>query len=374
MNGKERMGLAMKGKKADQIPLMCQLSLGYLAQHFSDDLVRFWYTPEGLADAYIAAAEQYRFDGILVSISGRDPSTVERIASVADGENRSKIVSWKDNTYSDIPYNDFPIDRVPASRQQKPAFIEDVDPETITKITSGQLPDWQFNILEMILEKKGQTLSIHGEVGTAFEQFLELFDTMENGLMALIDDDEKAVEIMQRLNETVVLLALEQCRRGIDALKLSSPFAGSGFISKAMYERFVLPFEKEVIDSVHKAYGIPCYIHTCGAIGDRLDLMLDTGTDGLECLDPPPLGTVDLAQASALLGDRAFIKGNLDSVNELQGNTPEQVLEIARKRIDIGKKHLGGYILSTACSIAPDVPPENIAILHAAVAETLVSD
>ena len=112
---------------------------------------------------------------------------------------------------------------------------------------------------------------------------------------------------------------------------------------------------------------IPVYIHTCGAIGDRLDLMAETGADGLECLDPPPIGTCDLAQASAILGNRCFIKGNLDSVNEMRACTPEQVLETARKRLEIGKQHKGGYILSSACSVAPDVPEENLMILHKAV-------
>lgn len=39
----------------------------------------------------------------------------------------------------------------------------------------------------------------------------------------------------------------------------------------------------------------PIYTHTCGAIGDRLNLMKETGTDGIVTLDQPPPGTVDLA-------------------------------------------------------------------------------
>lgn len=187
--------------------------------------------------------------------------------------------------------------------------------------------------------------------------------------MALLDDEEKAKEAMLCFNHNVILSAREQCRRGIDALKLSSPFAGAGFLSREMYREFVLPYESEIIETVHREFGIPCYIHTCGAIGDRLDLMLETGTDGLECLDPPPLGTVDLKAASEFLGKKCFIKGNLDSVNELGGTTTERVMEIARKRLEIGKKHEGGYILSTACSVSPDVLPENIMALYDAVKE-----
>ena len=365
MNSKERMGLAMKGIQPDRTPLMCQFSLGYLAQYFTNDLIRFWYTPEGLAEAYIAAAEAYGFDGILVSIEGRNPAVMDQIAAVEE-KGRGKLITWKNGNRSEIPYNDFPIDysRTPA---RYPVDIDELDPDTFGTRTENDLPDYQFNILEYILERKGNELSVHGEVGSSFGRFLKVFGDVANGLMALLDDPEKAKEVMMRMNRDTLISAREQCKRGIHALKISSAYSGAGFISRQMYEEFELPIQKEIIGMVHREFNIPCYIHTCGAIGDRLDLMLETGADGLECLDPPPIGTVDLAEASHFLGNRAFIKGNLDSVNDLRGVTTEQVLEIAAQKLAIGRKHPGGYILSTACSIAPDVPPENIALLRKAV-------
>lgn len=176
-----------------------------------------------------------------------------------------------------------------------------------------------------------------------------------------MDDKGKSKEIISRINQNCLVYAIEQCRKGIDALKLSSPFAGAGFISADMYEELVLPYEKVIIDTVHRDFGIPCYIHTCGAIGDRLELMLESGADGLECLDPEPLGTVSLSDAVDRIGSRCFIKGNLDSVNELT-KSPEEVRKIAKERIAIGQK-ANGYILSSACSVSPDVPPENIVAL-----------
>lgn len=365
MNSKERMRCAMCGGQPDRVPLMCQFSLGYLAKNFADDLISFWYTPEGLAEAYIAAAEAYHFDGILVSIPGRDPELPGEISSVGDWENKGKVVRWKDGRQSYIPFNDFPQDF--EEEPETAEFIDDVEEDDICVEQGGNLPDYLFNILEYVLEKKGKDLSVHGEAGTCFEMFLKKFKGLEYGLMALMDDPEKAKKIMDRLNKNVILYAREQCKRNIDALKLSSPFAGAGFLSRDMYREFVLPYEKAVITAVHEEFGIPCYIHTCGAIGDRLDLMMETGTDGIECLDPPPLGTVDLEQASGILGDKIFIKGNLDSVNELSGTAVKQVFETACGRLRIGKKHPRGYILSTACSIAPDVPPENISALYRAI-------
>jgi uroporphyrinogen-III decarboxylase len=62
-----------------------------------------------------------------------------------------------------------------------------------------------------------------------------------------------------------------------------------------------------------------------------------------------------------------FIKGNLDPVNVLWRGSVDQVRDAAIATVLAGKPG-GGYVLSSACSVAPRVPPENIAVL-AEVAE-----
>ncbi|MCP4454649.1 MAG: hypothetical protein GY809_24585, partial [Planctomycetes bacterium] len=88
-------------------------------------------------------------------------------------------------------------------------------------------------------------------------------------------------------------------------------------------------------------------------------LMIQTGVDGIDTLDPPPLGTVNLQEAKAAYGDRVFFKGNLDAVNEML-NADETTFEQAvKRRLSIGMPG-SGYILSSACSIAPHVRPERL--------------
>jgi uroporphyrinogen-III decarboxylase len=128
-----------------------------------------------------------------------------------------------------------------------------------------------------------------------------------------------------------------------------------------MYADFVLPYEARVVEAVKKAGGI-VYTHTCGRIGDRLDLMEATGTMGIDTLDPPPLGNVELENAKNEIGNRLFIKGNMNSVALLKYQEADQILDHARERITQGKPG-GGYILSTACSVAPRVEPWKLEML-----------
>ncbi|MCU0961374.1 MAG: uroporphyrinogen decarboxylase family protein, partial [Pirellulaceae bacterium] len=156
-------------------------------------------------------------------------------------------------------------------------------------------------------------------------------------------------------------LACRQAARGIDAVLISSAFAGGGFIAPHQYEEFVLPYEARVVDAVRQT-GAVVYTHTCGKIGDRLELMVATGLDGIDTLDPPPLGTVDLADAKRRVGDRIFFKGNIDPVHTLLAKTPEEVRQDAVWRLSVGSPG-GGYILSSACSVPPRVRPENLGVL-----------
>jgi uroporphyrinogen-III decarboxylase len=87
--------------------------------------------------------------------------------------------------------------------------------------------------------------------------------------------------------------------------------------------------------------------------------MSQTGINGVDTLDPPPLGTCDLARAKADFGKRFFFKGNLDAVSEMLHADKETFETAVKDRLRIGKEG-SGYILSSACSVAPHVEPQRL--------------
>jgi uroporphyrinogen decarboxylase len=211
------------------------------------------------------------------------------------------------------------------------------------------------------VERVGAGVSVHGEVFSPFSQLLELLD-YTSGFMALVDAPDKVRDCLDRFTQGAIELACGQVEAGAHAVLISSAFAGAGLISRDHYATFVLPYERQVIEGIHARCEVPVYTHTCGAIGDRLDLMEATGTQGIDTLDPPPLGTIDLADAKRLTAGRLFIKGNLDPVHTLLFGSTADVRAAARERIRIAGPG-GGYILSSACSVSPAAPPENILVL-----------
>jgi len=254
----------------------------------------------------------------------------------------------------------------PASKNIDDIDIEKDVPDVIDYIPVSQNlyfridKDHPFDIFVFLREMVGNTYSIHGEITSPFDYLLDLLG-YEQGLISLIMNPDKCKQILQKFTDGITKLAVDMCKYDIDAIKISSPFAGMGFISPEHYQEFVLPYESQFIKKIREA-GKHVYIHTCGHIDDRLELMQQSGASGLECLDPEPVGNVDLQDAFNRIGEKMFIKGNIDSVNSLLYASNEKAEEDVLKIIETGKRGKG-FILSTACSIAPMVTEERLHVL-----------
>jgi len=223
-----------------------------------------------------------------------------------------------------------------------------------------EVPDYFLDTIRLVQAATHGEVSVNGEVFSPFTHFMELLG-YENALMALIDDPPKVHALLDRLTESSIAWAVAQARAGVDAVLISSAFAGGGFLSRDMYAEFVLPYERRLADAV-RAQQRPVYTHTCGAIGDRLDLMVETHIDGLDTLDPPPLGNALLEEAKREVGQKVFLKGNMNSVELLLAKTKEEVVAEASRCLNAARAG-GGYILSTACSVAPRVEPWKLEML-----------
>jgi hypothetical protein len=361
------MRLAMGAGGPDRVPAMCQMSIGHMLLQTGLSAAAFWNSAETYVGGLLGLRRLYRFDGVLVSLHGHSPEWEKGVARLARDE-AGEVVRWKNGDTTFYSRDDLPR-HIPAAEGAVPrldGFDPGSIPEEIDFIPVSQGLDFpfdpahRFDSVDLVVAAAGRDYSVHGEVTSPFDYYLRLFGHTQ-ALIGLVDFPEVALEVLERYAEGVVRLARGLAARGVDAVKLSSPYAGSGFISPRFYRKFVLPFESRIARAV-RDMGIPAYIHTCGKVGDRLEMMAEAGFAGVECLDPPPLGDVALQDAKRRVGGRMFIKGNLDPVHVLLRGTVERVRLAAQSALEAGKPG-GGYILSTACSIAPRTPPENIQAL-----------
>jgi len=372
----------MRQESPDRVPVFCQLALGHYFLNAGIPAHRVWFSSEGFAEALVLLQRRYRFDGLLINLPGRPPdllSQLRRVEQLPDGER----LFWKNDEVTFIPEDDNPRHYSAGGGPTRRADFATIDPDTLAGIEnfSGywwntlhvpwldgasrpglltEVPDYFLRTVRLVQAATHGEVSVNGEVFSPFTHFMELLG-YENALMALIDDPVKAHALLERLTESSVAWAGAQAQAGVDAVLISSAFAGGGFLSRDMYAEFVLPYERRLADAVH-ARGHPVYTHTCGAIGDRLDLMVESHVDGLEALDPPPLGDTELVEAKRSVGKQVFLKGNMNSVMLLAAKSPAEVAAEANRCLNSGRAG-GGYILSTACSVAPRVEPWKLELL-----------
>ncbi|MDD4292498.1 MAG: uroporphyrinogen decarboxylase family protein [Bacteroidales bacterium] len=365
---RERVLAAMNLQKPDRVPLMCQFSIGSMMQQLKPSPAEFWYDGDVFASGLVELCKRFKFDGILVSLHGHSPDWRDNIISFNKLEEGKQEIVFTDrsefHSWTDLPmvkYFNKPVHK----------GIDEIDVENDVPGVIDYIPvsqdlyfkidkDHPFDIFLKLKEMVGSEYSIHGEITSPFDYLLDLLG-YEQALISLILNPEKCKEILQKFTNGITVLAKEMCKYPIDAVKISSPFAGMGFISPEHYSEFVLPYESQFIKEIRNC-GKHVYIHTCGHIDDRLELMQQSGASGLECLDPEPVGNVDLEDAFKRIGSKMFIKGNIDSINSLLYADDAKAERDILKIIETGKRG-GGFILSTACSIAPMVSSERLDML-----------
>lgn len=330
MNARERMAAAMRHEIPDRVPVMCQLALGHYFLHAEAAPADIWFDSRVFAEVLEEFRRRYRFDGLLVNLPGRPENWRDWVVA-HEADEFGETMTWTCGLKTRVPADDnlqtFPPDCTWLPR----ADLEKLDPgddgllrvpglvwntwhapclwdipDTADLADPADYPAWFTRALRAARQLSPEA-SVHAEVFSPFTHLMELLG-YEQAMTGLIDAPEVCTRLLDRFTAVVCAQVdlYADCRP--DAVLISSAFAGAGFISQEMYRRFVLPAETRVVRAVHR-HGLPAYVHTCGAIGDRMELMAESGVDGIDTLDPPPLGTVDLAWAKERFGQRFFFQG-----------------------------------------------------------------
>jgi hypothetical protein len=363
---------AMRLKTPDRVPLMAPISFGFvLVQNPFIDPVDLWHNHENsYTKALCNISKRFRFDGVRTPHNGVAPLDRSKVNFINQKRNET-VVNFKNGDSCTFCKDDLPRYNLKlAPEMDFDKFNPDSIPEkfeyypvsTRCRLYTQETPAGCVSEIRQARDIIGPDYSVHASVYSPEDYLIDLFG-LEGAMMAMLTDPDKCKEILIRFAKPIIGHLKKHFEDDVDAICTSAPFTGQTFISTEMYEQIIAPVQKIIVDEC-KTNNVPCYCHTCGSINDRLELMVDIGFDGIECLDPPPLGNINLEDAVKRIGDRAFIKGNIDPVNVLLNGSTGLIQKDVMNRLKIGMRARGGFILSTACSIAPHTPPENLDVLY----------
>lgn len=118
---------------------------------------------------------------------------------------------------------------------------------------------------------------------------------------------------------------------------------GGPMMSPKYFNKYLLPRYQEVSEAIHD-WGGKYILHTDGDITSQLDFIVESGFDGLQCLEPP---WVDPYLVKKKVGDKLCLSGNIDTKHILVDATKQDVEQAVANAINAMGKG-GGFMISPA--------------------------
>ncbi|MCW5555975.1 MAG: uroporphyrinogen decarboxylase family protein [Verrucomicrobiae bacterium] len=244
--------------------------------------------------------------------------------------------------------------------QQPVAIIED---EALladkTKLASLKIPDPLgggrmtngIKALDLYKERVGKEKIIEGWVEGPIAEAADLRGI--NTVMTDFFDDPAFVrDLFEFVVEMELRFAREQINAGADIIGVGD--AAASLVGPQLYEEFVLPSEKKLVDGIHAAGG-RVRLHICG---NTRRILAGMGRLGCEIVDLDSLAPLN--EARQQMGADQVLLGNINPVTVLRNSNPETVTNaIAECHRQAGAR----YIVGAGCEVPRDTPPENLRAL-----------
>ena len=190
---------------------------------------------------------------------------------------------------------------------------------------------------------------------------------MENGLMDLLAEQEFAEAFLDRLCDTICTaqtLFLREVGDLIDVHFAADDLSGQNgpLIAPDLWRALIKPRQARIIATIKAHTDAPVFFHSCGAVTEFLDDLIDIGVDILNPVQVSAAG-MDTAALKQRYGSRlCFWGGGCDTQRILPYGTPAEVRAETRRRIaDLAPG--GGFIFNPVHNIQAQVPPENVVAL-----------
>ncbi|MGL1892944.1 MAG: hypothetical protein OCD02_15025 [Spirochaetaceae bacterium] len=183
--------------------------------------------------------------------------------------------------------------------------------------------------------------------------------SMEQLMMDMIMDKEKAELIIDKVLELSIHRAVQYAKAGCDILFFGDDIGmqSSIMMSVEMYVEWFKPRLTKLIDTVKKVNpNIIIFYHSCGFVEPFIPHLIEAGVDVLNPVQPE---CMDFEKLHGLYGDKISFHGTIGTQTTMPFGTPDEVRELVIKNLSIaGKK--GGLFCSPTHMLEPEVPWENI--------------
>ena len=222
------------------------------------------------------------------------------------------------------------------------------------------------------LYKETDYFLIADAVGGLFEQawFLRGFENFLVDLVLNKDFASKVLDIILAQRKDFFGKFLDVVGPYVGMVMVSDDLGGQEgpLISPELYREMIKPRHKELYSFIKSKTDAKLLLHSCGAIREFIDDLIDEGIDVLNPIQVSAKG-MDTKELKRDFGEKiVFWGGGCDTQKVLPFGSPEGVHDEVKKRIS-DLKPGGGFVFAQIHEIQPETPPENILAMYEAVKE-----
>ncbi len=181
-------------------------------------------------------------------------------------------------------------------------------------------------------------------------------------------------DFVTELHETVIETALyniravlPEIRNDIDVIMISADDWGTQnnlIASPKVYRNLFLPFYRRVTDECHRiAPQVKLFLHSCGAVYNLIDLVIESGFDILNPVQWPAGGHSYKEWKDKARGRIALWGGGVNSQETLPLGSVEDVRQEVRQVTQYMKQD-GGYVFCNIHNILAEVAPEKVIAMY----------
>lgn len=330
MNGRERILARLNHEPVDVLPVM-PITMMFAADFAGVPYRTYATDHRALVDAQMRVAEAFDFDYVsCISDPAREAADCGAAIEYFDNQPPA-------------------IDESRALLSDKAALARLKCPDPLG---GGRMHD-RVQAAALFKERVGGERLIEGWIEGPCAMAADL-----RGINALMMDFYEDPAFVEELFAFTVDMELAFARAQVDAGAelMGIGDAAASLVGPELYEQYVWPFEKRLVDGVH-AMGGRVRLHICGNTTTILEGMGRLGCDMVD-LD----FMVSMAAARAAMGPEQVLLGNVAPVAVLRDGTPEQVSKsVAQCRAESGEH----YIIGAGCEVPRDTPHANVRALTA---------
>ncbi len=126
-------------------------------------------------------------------------------------------------------------------------------------------------------------------------------------------------------------------------------YASEPYLPPRLFDAFVVRYTGPLVRAI-QAHGGFARIHCHGRLRNILDLIAGMGADGLDPIEPPPQGDMELREVRARYGRDLVLFGNLE-VSEIELLAPDLFAEKVARALEEGTRGAGrGFVLMPSAS------------------------